>query len=140
MRKYVVGFAFDTKSDNVLLIEKQSPDWQKGLINGIGGKVKESESADIAMSREFNEECGISTCPADWKFFCDCKGVGIDGEWQVGYFSIELDLSSAVQMEKERLVEHPWNDLPHNVIGNLIWIIPMAKMSKDIIMAKVWEV
>lgn len=34
--KYVVGFAFDLTLTMVALIRKNRPEWQMGLLNGIG--------------------------------------------------------------------------------------------------------
>ena len=43
-KHYVLGFIFNRQKDNVLLVEKKRPEWQKGKWNGIGGKIKENES------------------------------------------------------------------------------------------------
>jgi len=40
-----VGFIFTHDLSFVLLIRKNHPDWQKGLLNGVGGHVKASEFA-----------------------------------------------------------------------------------------------
>ena len=67
IKKYVVGFMFDTSLTNVALIRKTKPAWQAGLLNGIGGKVEAGESFDDAMVREFSEEAGgHKLC---WSFF-----------------------------------------------------------------------
>lgn len=66
-KQYVLGFAFDADRQNVVLIEKQRPDWQKGQMNGIGGKVEPSDaSIKGAMIREFFEETGVQTELTDW--------------------------------------------------------------------------
>ena len=36
--RVVVGIITDNKE--ILLLKKNNPDWQKGLYNGIGGKVE----------------------------------------------------------------------------------------------------
>lgn len=74
MQKYVLGFAFDLELDYVCLIEKQKPDWQKGKLNGIGGKVEVGESSRNAMVREFREETGVDTNGDDWDFFAKLTG------------------------------------------------------------------
>jgi len=56
MTKYAVGFCFDFGWQNVLLIHKQRPEWQRGKLNGLGGHVREGESPSRAMAREFGEE------------------------------------------------------------------------------------
>lgn len=61
-KNYVLGFAFSRDGEEVVLIIKQKPDWQKGKLNGIGGKIEpEDESPLHAMIREFKEETGVDT-------------------------------------------------------------------------------
>jgi 8-oxo-dGTP diphosphatase len=68
---YVLGFAFNTIGDKVALIRKNKPDWQKGFLNGIGGKIEKDESKRSAMVREFEEECGIKTSTYYWCYYGD---------------------------------------------------------------------
>lgn len=56
MRRYVLGFVFDSGYHNVLLICKDRPSWQAGRLNGLGGKIEEGESPARAMERELREE------------------------------------------------------------------------------------
>lgn len=58
-KKYVVGFLFSEDRTVVALIRKNRPDWQKGRLNGIGGKVEDGETYLEAMVREFEEETGV---------------------------------------------------------------------------------
>jgi hypothetical protein len=51
MTKYVVGLAFDDEG-RVALIEKNRPAWQRGLLNGIGGKIEGDEMPVETMIRE----------------------------------------------------------------------------------------
>lgn len=60
MKLYTCAFAFSRDGNHVLLIEKDKPEWQKGLLNGIGGKVEQGESIVDATLREFQEETGMS--------------------------------------------------------------------------------
>jgi len=61
---YVVAFLFSETLDNVWLIEKQKPEWQKGCLNGLGGKIEENESPMDAVIRELNEESGVLLQPS----------------------------------------------------------------------------
>jgi 8-oxo-dGTP pyrophosphatase MutT (NUDIX family) len=45
--------------DEVLLVLKDRPDWQKGRYNLCGGKVEEGETAVECARRELMEEAGI---------------------------------------------------------------------------------
>lgn len=38
--RYVVGFLFDDSGQRVALMNKQRPEWQKGKLNGVGGKIE----------------------------------------------------------------------------------------------------
>lgn len=35
--RYVVGFCFNSDLSQIILIEKNKPEWQKGYLNGVGG-------------------------------------------------------------------------------------------------------
>lgn len=62
MDKFVVGFAFTEDRERVLLVGKNRPAWQKGLLNGIGGKIEPGEDTGTpytAMRRECFEETGL---------------------------------------------------------------------------------
>lgn len=68
---YVVGFLFDglkiVSVPHVVLIRKARPAWQKGKLNGIGGRVQPGEAPLAAMRRESREEAGCD--PTDWDHF-----------------------------------------------------------------------
>jgi 8-oxo-dGTP diphosphatase len=72
MTEYVVGFLFDSSMDKVILIKKNRPDWQKGLLNGVGGYVEDDERyhPKQTMVREFEEETGVVTEESFWKSVC----------------------------------------------------------------------
>lgn len=77
MKKYVLGFYIwrSPDGDEVWLIRKNNPAWQRGHLNGIGGKVEPGESAERAMWREFYEEAGVRL---DWgrqHYFATMTGV-----------------------------------------------------------------
>lgn len=57
MNKYVLIVAI--WKDEIILIEKQKPEWQKGKYNLIGGKVESGENLEEAARREFFEETGV---------------------------------------------------------------------------------
>jgi len=74
---YVVGFLFDHARRVVVLLEKQKPLWQKGLLNGVGGKIEDGKTPYQAMHREFEEETGCVLGAhdeaTDWEEFCELR-------------------------------------------------------------------
>ena len=64
---YVLGLAFT--NTGVLMVKKNRPKWQEGLLNFVGGKVEDEETCLFAMIREFKEETGIETEEKNWKYF-----------------------------------------------------------------------
>lgn len=124
MTSYVVGFAFFGKQ--VLLIEKNRPEWQKGLLNGVGGKIEDGEIPSEAMKREFEEETGAILSDS-WQHaitLIDRKTGHI-----VYIFRIfeESDRANLINYQKtdESLSLHYWDELPDTVIYNLNWMIPL---------------
>jgi 8-oxo-dGTP diphosphatase len=61
IQNYVLGLMFDGARDHILLARKLRPSPQRGLLNGIGGTVKDGETFLRAMIRECHEETGIHT-------------------------------------------------------------------------------
>jgi len=66
--EYVLGFAFNPELNKVVLIKKKRPLNQKGLLNGVGGKIVNDESFKIAMCREFAEETSYLSNIDDWEY------------------------------------------------------------------------
>ena len=60
MKEYVVTFLFTMDYKSIWLIEKQKPAWQKGCLNGIGGKIERGEAPQQAAIREIKEEAGVN--------------------------------------------------------------------------------
>jgi 8-oxo-dGTP pyrophosphatase MutT (NUDIX family) len=59
--KYVIVYAFtvDSKVRSVPLIKKNKPEYLKGVLNLVGGKIESSESPVEAGIRELLEETGL---------------------------------------------------------------------------------
>lgn len=128
--EYVVGLMFDEQCANVLLLQKQRPDWQVGKLNGIGGKVESDETLHQAMAREFKEETGIQTIPSRWRLFCtlkDARGWSIHFFYTIGYVAAYDDLTD------EEPIIAPLSAIATDpaIIPNLRWLIPMALTMTD---------
>ncbi|HKZ40549.1 MAG TPA: NUDIX domain-containing protein [Candidatus Hodarchaeales archaeon] len=123
--KYVCGFLFDMAFKHVALINKVRPDWQKGKLNGIGGKVEPRESLDAAMAREFEEEAGRHFSASTWKMFAEIEG----SDWVVYFFFNVSDAVFLLESKTDEKVEVIEVDTLNNndrVIQNLKWLIPMT--------------
>lgn len=122
--KYVVGFLFNQEMNKVVLIQKNRPEWQKGLLNGVGGKVERSETFEEAMYREFKEETGLVT--NRWDNFAV---VAEEGDYAVYFFcTTDYDADKATTQTDEEIFFIPVEDISNmpNIIPNLRWLIPMA--------------
>jgi 8-oxo-dGTP diphosphatase len=123
--RYVAGFMFSSCRQLVALIRKNKPAWQKGKLNGIGGKVEDGESSLDAMVREFAEETGITVMPEHWSDFCCMKGEG----FTVVFFASIGDLGALRSMEDEQVEIvglHEINLLRSDLVENLPWLISLA--------------
>lgn len=121
--EYVAGLMFSSDYSRLAMIVKNRPKWQEGLFNVIGGKIEADEVAENAMAREFLEETGVETHPNEWSYM-----TRLYGSWgTVWFFTMYDDRVLKVQTMEDELVQlvNP-RMLPHNIIGNLRWIIPLA--------------
>mgnify|MGYP001610855211 CR=1 FL=1 len=55
---YCLGYVLNDEATEVVVVKKLKPAFQKGKLNGIGGKVEDGETSIFAMEREFQEETG----------------------------------------------------------------------------------
>lgn len=55
---------FSLDKTKVVLIQKNRPEWQKGKLNGVGGKKEKTDfNLFSTMIRKFKEETGVDTRP-----------------------------------------------------------------------------
>ncbi len=59
MKNYTLGFVFDKKMQQVLLLHRIKPPYEM-LLNGVGGKIQANENPQDAMIRELKEETNIA--------------------------------------------------------------------------------
>jgi 8-oxo-dGTP diphosphatase len=126
-KKMVVGFLFS--GPRVLLVRKIRPSWQSGLVNGVGGVVEPTETPMDAMRREFREETGC-TIDIPWRHFCTEQESF--GAW-VYFFAAEMPDRSLHAWPLHNDVGEELGWIHHravgatHAIGNLRWLIPMAR-------------
>jgi 8-oxo-dGTP diphosphatase len=122
MQLYSLGLVFDSTCTKVLLMHKTRPDWQKGKLNGIGGKVEEGEDNLGCMVRETFEETGLLIPPDEWVNFASIKDTyGLVGVYAAVYKGLLSDAKTAEDQKVEWILV---SSLPENVIRNLTWLIP----------------
>ena len=125
---YVLGFVFsDCLDSKVLLIEKTKPAWQKGKLNGIGGKIEPGETPLEAMVRETNEETGLSV--VDYVHYCTMSFAQDTVLVFVGFADFDLLRDESPTEEKLHVVKIPdvllkKTEIP--TMSNLPWLIAMA--------------
>lgn len=121
MQKYVLGFVFSKDMESVLLMHKNRPAWQNGLVNGLGGKVEEGEDTFDTVRREIQEESGLDISNDKWiksgkvysdSFTMDVFGTIYDGEQ-----------SGAKALEDEPIEWFRVRELPTNIVENIPWLI-----------------
>lgn len=129
--EYVLGFAFDVSGaePSVCLILKNKPEWQAGLLNGVGGKIESGEYPDAAMHREFREETDVYVDPEAWVHFHTMR---FRNGAVVHCFAAELPSEArprTVTLEPVLMhecdVHGRWNGM-RAAVPNLSWLIPMA--------------
>ena len=123
MDKFVVGFAYNLKSDKVLLIEKNKPEWQKGCLNGVGGKIEEYETPLKAMSRECREETGLDL---KWLEKGIMRGLNTDGKKFICFifYSYSDDIFKYQRMEDEEIHVIDVTQITYKkIIPNILFLI-----------------
>jgi len=124
VKKYVTGFLFTQNSSHVVLIKKLAPEWQKGYLNGVGGKIEANETSLEAMVREFYEETGVLIPAKQWHCYSQ---IFRPNHYELDVFFAHSDLAfEARTVEKEEVLIIKVSELPINLIPNLNWLIPLA--------------
>lgn len=130
---YVVGFLFRNGGDEVALIRKNKPSWQKGLLNGVGGKIEFDEHPLTAMIREFEEEAGPFI--VNWR----CFAVMTLKHGNKIYFYASHEI---VEVESKTDEEVSWYPVAHlrqyGILSNLNWLVPLA-LDKDNVTAELTD-
>ena len=121
---YVLIYTQSTASDNVLLVLKDKPDWQKGRLNLPGGKVEDGETPSMAAERELLEEAGY------YSFNTRLMGLIEDGGTKIFcYHSFvgQCAFPRPRPEETQKIDWQQWKDVRYDerLIPNLRIIIPL---------------
>lgn len=123
---YVLGFLFSPDLSKIVLIRKNHPEWQKGKLNGVGGKQDVlNETGEEAMSREFAEEAGMEGI--EWKRYARMNGARFD---VVCFCAKDERLHQVRTMETETVAVYDVEDILKSSnewqIENLKWLVLTA--------------
>ncbi len=123
-----VGFVFSQDMTQVLLIRKARPDWQRGLLNGVGGKAEPGDRKPRdTMRRECREETGLDIKQEDWTFFADLLCPELKTRVCFFFARIENILDAKTMNEDEPVlrwvIDGTWDKI---CVPNLRWLIPLA--------------
>ena len=124
---YTLGFLFNNDFSKVVLIRKDSPIWQAGRLNGVGGHVEKGESAAVCMYREFHEEIWYNYLMAPkWSHYATMEG----SDFIVDCFAAvgQVDACNAKTSEKVEVIDVA-SITPNrtiDMIENLPWLVSMA--------------
>lgn len=126
---YSLAFIFNKDHSKVLLMMKNRPEWQKGRVNGIGGKFEEGETGLQCVAREIEEETALVIPHKEWIYIGKMKfSYGLAEVFTTTYESPESD---ARQTTDEAIGWFPVDALPNNCIENLLVLIPFAKLKAE---------
>ena len=115
MMRVVVGIITDNKE--ILLLKKNNPDWQKGLYNGIGGKVELNTTPLETIIKKCQEELGANI--SNWiELDSEISSSGIE----IVYFLTTLNEGEIKKLQSqtdERAELFSINNLPTNILQDL---------------------
>ena len=113
--RVVVGIITDNKE--ILLLKKNNPDWQKGLYNGIGGKVELNTTPLETIIKKSEEDLGINI--SNWRELdSEISSSGIE----IVYFLTTLNEGEIKKLQSqtdERAELFSINNLPANILQDL---------------------
>ena len=115
MMRVVVGIITD--NEEILLLKKNNPDWQKGLYNGIGGKVELNTTPLETIIKKCQEELGANI--SNWiELDSEISSSGIE----IVYFLTTLNENEIKKLQSqtdERAELFSINNLPTNILQDL---------------------
>ncbi|WNL15830.1 NUDIX domain-containing protein [Arcobacter cryaerophilus gv. pseudocryaerophilus] len=113
--RVVVGIITD--NEEILLLKKNNPDWQKGLYNGIGGKVELNTTPLETIIKKCQEELGVNI--SNWiELDSEISSSGIE----IVYFLTTLnegEIKNLQSQTDERSELFSINNLPTNILQDL---------------------
>lgn len=143
--RFVVGFLFSPCLTQVVLIQKNRPEWQAGKWNGVGGKVEDLDQPkpheqplnmlqwdDLqnlrAQQREWTEETSAQS--PEWRLFCRLRGNAKEGgQIRLSFFCATGSFNDVRTATDETVQVHLVNSVMSgevDIVPNLRWVLGMA--------------
>jgi 8-oxo-dGTP diphosphatase len=118
---YVLALLFTPDRARVALMHKTRPAWQAGRVNALGGKLLPGETPADAARREVREEADVDV--EGWEEFL----VWDDPVYRMHAVRAFDGAAERVRTAEDQEVFLAAVDaLPHNLIDNLRWLVPLA--------------
>jgi 8-oxo-dGTP pyrophosphatase MutT (NUDIX family) len=127
MIEYVLIHVLDISTKRIIVVKKQKPDFLKGKINLVGGKIEKDESPYDAAIRELKEETGI-IAEYDFPVY---MGILYGENYKIYCYNMFANDNIEPAIDE---LEIPYWDYFHNIryspdlIENLKIIIPMIQL------------
>lgn len=121
-KHWVVGFVFRDNGREVVLMLKNRPEFQKGKLNGPGGKIEGAETAVEAMRREFMEETGVDIEEEKWRPYALLKEEAGGVTFLVAHGDYDVRTMTDEPVAWYKIDD--LNNLPAK--SDLHWLIPLA--------------
>jgi 8-oxo-dGTP diphosphatase len=131
---YVAGLLMTEDCRYVVLIRKAKPEWQRGRLNGVGGKIESGDQTSVAaMVREFREETGLTVKAERWQRFATVAGAWGSVKFFRAFGHIEELMQAKTTAPDEGAVGLFWIDdaLLAECLPNLSWLLPLARYRHD---------
>jgi 8-oxo-dGTP diphosphatase len=129
MTSYVLIFCTSQCKDDVLLVLKDKPAWQVGLLNLPGGKIENGETPVEAATRELKEETGYEP-------LTEIRKMGIIQDGSNRIFCMKAVVSNEIgprpnESETQLVAWYKWIQVKDDkrLIPNLKVIVPLIQNS-----------
>ncbi len=125
---FTMGIIFSNDCNNVYLLRKDHPEFQAGLLNGVGGKLEPGETYADCMAREAKEEGSYT---GSFNHLGSMRG-NTEGwreyQCEVFYSVMDKKTKEPKTTEKEPIEMHPVADLPA-LTAQMVPHLPMLIMA-----------
>lgn len=105
---------------------KNKPDWQKGCLNGIGGKIEEGEKPIDAVFRELEEEAVVSDAYLKYLGIMRCTN-NDNTDFSVYVYTGITKNDLAPQEDEPIVLIKPKDIKKHNHIKNVPMLVEASK-------------